>query len=99
MIPEPFLGVTLLIGGWALGSASKWVSKRGDIDGEHKTALALLTKSISHLDTTIGRLDASLDRLWDRYNDHEHRLSFLEGGTPETSRRKPTAPIPTNPNP
>lgn len=78
-IPEPINGIAVLGIGWLLGKLDKWVYARSSTDTQQATALALLTQSINHLDKSIGRLDVSLDRLWDRCNDHETRLSALEG--------------------
>jgi hypothetical protein len=78
-LPEPIAGMTVLGAGWLLGKLDRWVHARSSTDSEQATALALLTQSLTHLDKSIGRLDVSLDRLWDRCNDHETRLSSLEG--------------------
>jgi hypothetical protein len=78
-LPEPISGIAVLGAGWLLGKLDRWVHARGHTDNQQATALALLTQSLTHLDKTIERLDASIDRLWDRCNDHETRLSALEG--------------------
>jgi hypothetical protein len=78
-LPEPISGIAVLGAGWMLGKLDKWVRNRSDNDTKQSTALALLTQSLTHLDGTIGRLDASIDRLWERCNNHETRLSALEG--------------------
>jgi len=65
--------------GWLLGRLDRWVRARSNADTQQATALALLTQSLNHLNQTIGRLDVSIDRLWDRCNDHETRISTLEG--------------------
>jgi hypothetical protein len=71
--------MAVLGAGWLLGKLDRWVLARSNIDTQQATALALLTQSLNHLNQTIGRLDVSIDRLWDRCNDHETRISTLEG--------------------
>lgn len=78
-LPEPIAGMTVLGVGWLLGKLDRWVNARSNTDTQQATALALLTQSLNHLNQTIGRLDVSIDRLWDRCNDHETRISTLEG--------------------
>jgi len=78
-LPEPISGTVVLGVGWLLGKLDKWVHARSSTDTQQATALALLTQSLNHLDQTIGRLDVSIDRLWERCNDHETRISTLEG--------------------
>jgi hypothetical protein len=71
--------MAVLGAGWLLGKLDRWVHARSNADTQQTTALALLTQSLNHLNQTIGRLDVSIDRLWDRCNDHETRISTLEG--------------------
>jgi hypothetical protein len=78
-LPEPISGIAVLGAGWMLGKLDKWVHARGTADSQQATALALLTQSITHLNTTMERLDVSLDRLWDRCSKLETRVSTLEG--------------------
>lgn len=78
-LPEPISGMAVLGAGWLLGKLDRWAHARFSTDTQQATALALLTQSINHLDKTMGRLDASIDRLWDRCNNHETRISALEG--------------------
>lgn len=42
-------------------------------------ALWLLSRSINKLDQTIDRFQELIDRLFTKYDDHESRLSKLEG--------------------
>lgn len=62
-----------------LGKLDRWTDTRSNTDTQQALALASLTQSLNHLDKTIGRLDGAIDRLWERTNDMEHRLSTLEG--------------------
>jgi len=78
-LPEPISGIAVLAAGWLLGKLDRWARARSSTDAQQATALALLTQSITHLNTTMGRLDVSLDRLWDRCNNLETRVSTLEG--------------------
>ena len=85
MLPEPVAGLTILLGGWLLGKADRWsqqVKKSDDRAAAELQAasvtLARLEISLSHLDVTITRFDASLERLWQRHDDHEHRITVLE---------------------
>jgi uncharacterized coiled-coil protein SlyX len=71
--------VAVLVAGLLLGRLDRWARARSSTDTQQATALALLTQSITHLNTTIGRLDVSLDRLWDRCSNLETRVSTLEG--------------------
>ena len=77
--PESISDLAVLLAGLALGRMDRWVRARSSTDAQQATALALLTQSITHLNTTMGRLDVSLDRLWDRCNNLETRVSTLEG--------------------
>jgi hypothetical protein len=78
-LPEPISGMAVLGAGWLLGKLDRWVSTRSNADTRQAQALALLTQSLTHLDKTIGRLDVAIDRLWERTNEMEHRISTLEG--------------------
>ncbi|GDX76243.1 hypothetical protein LBMAG41_13190 [Cyanobium sp.] len=71
--------MAVLGAGWLLGKLDRWVSTRSNADTQQAQALALLTQSLTHLDKTIGRLDGAIDRLWERTNEMEHRISTLEG--------------------
>jgi hypothetical protein len=85
MLPEPWSALLVLAGGWLLGKVDRWsqqVKKSDDkaVADFHAAAvtLARLEISLSHLDVTITRLDATQERLWDRYDNHEHRITILE---------------------
>ena len=78
-LPEPVSGLAVLTVGWLLGKLDRWASTRSNADTQQAQALALLTQSLTHLDKTIGRLDGAIDRLWERTNQHETRISVLEG--------------------
>lgn len=78
-LPEPISGIVVLVVGLILGKFDRWTYTRSNTDTQQAQALASLTLSLSHLDKTIGRLDGAIDRLWDRTNDMEHRISTLEG--------------------
>jgi hypothetical protein len=78
-LPEPISGMMVLGAGWMLGKLDRWTDTRSNTDTQQALALASLTQSLNHLDKTIGRLDGAIDRLWERTNDMEHRLSTLEG--------------------
>jgi hypothetical protein len=73
--PEPISGLAVLGAGWLLGKLDRWVRA----DTQQAQALALLTQSLTHLDKTIGRLDGAINRLCERTNEHENRISTLEG--------------------
>ncbi|CAB4148007.1 hypothetical protein UFOVP431_77 [uncultured Caudovirales phage] len=64
--------------GWALSKADRWFVGIRKADDATALALVKLNGTVSHLDGTIARLDSSLDRLWAKYNDHEHRITVLE---------------------
>lgn len=42
-------------------------------------SLWLVSRSIGKLDQTIDRFQELIDRLFNKYDDHENRLSRLEG--------------------
>jgi len=76
---EPINDLAVLGVGWLLGKLDRWASTRSSADTQQAQALALLTQSLTHLDKTMGRLDGAIDRLWERTNEMEHRISTLEG--------------------
>lgn len=80
-LPEPISGLAVLAAGWLLGKLDRWADTRSRADTKQAQALALLTQSLTHLDQTITRLDGAINRLWERTNEHESRISTLEGRT------------------
>ena len=77
--PEPISGLAVLGAGWLLGKLDRWASTRSSADTQQAQALALLTQSLGHLDQTLARLNGAVDRLWERTNEMESRISTLEG--------------------
>lgn len=81
MFPEPLGGLAVLLAGWALGKVDRWSAQVRRNDDSTSVALVKLNTSVDHLNSTLERLDLSLERLWSRYDDHERRISHLEGSS------------------
>lgn len=78
-LPEPATGLLVLGAGWLLGKADRWFSNANRSDQATTLALKELSINLKHLDASILTLDGSITRLWSRLDNHERRISQIEG--------------------
>jgi hypothetical protein len=85
MIENLIVGVACLVLGGFGGSASRWVSRRGEEDQAANLAIAKLSAGVEHIATelTAIREDMRTDRreLFGRLGTAEQRIARLEAST------------------
>jgi hypothetical protein len=81
-LPEPVTGLIVLGSGWLLGKADRWFSHNSNTERDTVIALRELSFTMKHLDNSVSTLNSAIGELSLRINNHERRISHIEGRAP-----------------